>query len=90
VAPRTAIGINSAGELLILSVNGIEDNDRGMNLTELSWAFVELGAAQAVNLDGGGSTTAWMDGRIINVPTCSDVPMPCERAVASIVCVKAA
>lgn len=44
---------------------------------------------QAVNLDGGGSTTAVYNGRIYNRPTCADTPEPvCERAVTTIVCIR--
>ena len=89
VAPRTAVGINAEGQLLLLTVDGVEDRARGMNISELAIAFVELGAVEAVNLDGGGSTVAWMDGDIVDHPTCSDNATKCERTVATIICVMA-
>ena len=60
-----------------------------MNISELADAFVGLGAVQALNLDGGGSTTAWMNGKgYIDRPTCKDYLIPeCERDVADIICV---
>lgn len=88
IAQRTAVGVDAAGKLLILTIDGAEDRDRGMNITELGEAFVSLGAVTAINLDGGGSTTAWMDGEYLDRPTCIDNVFPeCERKVANIVCV---
>jgi len=87
IAPRTAVGINAQGELLILVVDGVEDLNQGMNLTELALTFVDLNATYAINLDGGGSTTAFYDGKVINQPTCDDTGRICERRVSSILCV---
>jgi N-acetylglucosamine-1-phosphodiester alpha-N-acetylglucosaminidase len=90
VAARTAVGVDRAGRLMLLTVDGLEDSStyRGMNLTELGVAFAALGAVTALNLDGGGSTVAWMNGSFVDRPTCEDTVFPeCERAVASIVCV---
>lgn len=89
IAQRTAIGIDSQGVLLFLTIDGAESRNRGMNISELADAFLELGAVQAVNLDGGGSTTAWMaDKGYIDRPTCTDNILPeCERRVADIICV---
>ena len=90
VAQRQALGIDSSGGLLILTIDGAEDRNLGMNMTELASAFADLGAQYAVNLDGGGSTATWMDGYYINRPTCLDHLVPeCDRAVASIICITA-
>ena len=44
-----------------------------MNVSELAIAFASLGAVEAVNLDGGGSTAAWMAGEgVVDRPTCDD------------------
>ena len=61
-------------------------------MAELSVAFANLGAVTAINLDGGGSTTTWENGKgtrgFVNHPTCSDNVWPeCERRVASVVCI---
>ena len=89
IAQRTAVGIDAQGTLLFLTIDGAETPPRGMNISELGDAFVELGAVQAVNLDGGGSTSAWKsDIGYIDRPTCIDTPVPsCARHVADIVCV---
>ena len=56
-----------------------------MNMTELSNAFAYLGVTTALNLDGGGSTTTWMDGKLVDRPTCTDTPfVQCQRKVANI------
>ena len=83
------MGIDAEGMLLFLIVDGAELRDRGMTITELGDAFVDLGAVYALNLDGGGSTTAWVNGEgFIDRPTCTDYIFPeCARDVASAICV---
>lgn len=92
VAQRQALGIDKEANLLILTVDGAEFQDKGMTMAELSVAFANLGAVTAINLDGGGSTTTWENGKgtrgFVNHPTCSDNVWPeCERRVASVVCI---
>lgn len=56
--PRTAAGIARAGRRLILvAVDGREYQNAGMTLRELGELMLALGARDAINLDGGGSTT---------------------------------
>ena len=56
--PRTAAGIARNGHRLILvAVDGREYQNAGMTLRELGDLMVALGARDALNLDGGGSTT---------------------------------
>ncbi len=56
--PRTAAGIARAGRTLILvAVDGREYQNAGMTLRELGGLMLALGARDAINLDGGGSTT---------------------------------
>ena len=49
--------------------------------------LAQLGAVQAVNLDGGGSTTAVLRGAVYNRPHCADTWTVCERLVTSTTCV---
>ncbi len=69
-APRTALGITEDDRLLIVTVNGRNPNiSVGMTLEELADLMLELGAVDAMNLDGGGSTTMIVRNRILNIPS---------------------
>jgi len=41
----------------------------GMNLEELANLMKDLGCTDAMNLDGGGSSTFWLDGKVMNSPS---------------------
>ena len=90
-APRTGAGLRADGAGLLLTVDGIEGTSQaaGADLFEFADLLVELGAAHAVNLDGGGSTTAVLHGTVYNAPHCADTWAVCERNVTSITCVEA-
>jgi hypothetical protein len=56
--PRTAAGIARGGrQLILVTVDGREYQNAGMTLRELGTLMLGLGARDAINLDGGGSTT---------------------------------
>jgi len=56
--PRTAIGIDSdTGKILLVVVDGRSEFSSGYTLVELAELMVQLGAEEALNLDGGGSST---------------------------------
>lgn len=76
--PRTAIGILPSNKILILTVDGRQDISTGAPFDLLTEIFMEYGAIDAVNLDGGGSTAMSIDGFIVNSP--SD---PFERNVSN-------
>lgn len=66
-APRTAIGYTASGETLMVTVDGRKkDHSVGCTLTELGRLMVELGAVEAINLDGGGSSTMVVNGKAVN------------------------
>lgn len=66
-APRTAIGMTSTGKILFVTVDGRQPAlSVGVTLVELSEIMQEFGAEEAVNLDGGGSTTMVIEGEVIN------------------------
>ncbi|MES2829090.1 MAG: phosphodiester glycosidase family protein [Bacteroidota bacterium] len=71
--PRTAIGIKRNGNIVLLTVDGRNENAAGMNLFELKNTLKWLGCVSSINLDGGGSTTLWVTGfpenGVINYPT---------------------
>lgn len=73
--PRSAVGVTSRGQILFVTVDGRTSESDGMTLDELGNLLKELGCVEAMNLDGGGSTTMVVRGRgeggVINFP-CDD------------------
>jgi hypothetical protein len=67
--PRTAAGRTRDGSLILLVVDGRQPESRGVNLHELAEILVELGAVDALNLDGGGSATFVVNDTLLNRPT---------------------
>jgi hypothetical protein len=68
--PRTAVGFSrDSSMLLLLTVDGRSENSGGMTLVELADMMRQLGAWQAMNFDGGGSTTMVIDGNVVNHPS---------------------
>jgi exopolysaccharide biosynthesis protein len=69
--PRTAVGLSKDGKTLYLVVvDGRRSDVPGMTLAELATFFVErLGVCSALNLDGGGSTTMTINGKVVNRPS---------------------
>ena len=67
--PRTAIGIDSQGNLIVLVVDGrMSFYSVGMTLAELAEEIKYHGAVDAMNLDGGGSSTLYFNGAVRNYP----------------------
>lgn len=66
--PRAAIGVTRRGELLAVACDGRADDEAGLSMEELAEALIALGAVQAMNLDGGGSTSLVAGGRLCNIP----------------------
>jgi exopolysaccharide biosynthesis protein len=69
VHPRTAAGRTRDGALLIMVVDGRQAASRGVSLDELAAMMLEVGAVDALNLDGGGSATLVVNGQLLNLPT---------------------
>lgn len=76
--PRTAVGVTPKGELLWIAVDGRQPHSQGATLPELAQIMARLGASQAINLDGGGSTTLVVRDLVVNTPSEGS-----ERAVAN-------
>lgn len=66
--PRTAVGYTADNHLIIVTVDGREKSSVGMTLTELSNFMKSIGCYNAMNLDGGGSTVMYVNGRVVNHP----------------------
>jgi hypothetical protein len=68
--PRTAIGFSrDSTTLYILTVDGRSTESVGVTLVELADLMRRVGAWQAMNFDGGGSTTMVVNGALMNKPT---------------------
>lgn len=68
--PRTAVGFSrDSTTLFIFTVDGRSENSGGMTLNELAMTMRQLGAWQAMNFDGGGSTAMVIDGVVMNKPS---------------------
>ena len=82
--PRTAIA--QVGELHYLMVvsDGRTDRSEGLSLYQLATFLQTLGAKTAYNLDGGGSSTMWFNGKVINQPVNHGSEVS-ERKVSDIV-----
>jgi exopolysaccharide biosynthesis protein len=65
--PRAALAL-ADDRLLAVVCDGRTRRDAGMTLAELAHALVQLGATDAINLDGGGSSSLVHDGRLRNRP----------------------
>ena len=67
--PRTAIGF-AGRKLYMVVVDGRQPGDSvGMSLPELARVMLDLGCTDALNMDGGGSTTLWVRGAVMNRPS---------------------
>lgn len=67
--PRTAIGMVEPLHYILLVSDGRTTESAGLTLFELAGVMQGLGCETAYNLDGGGSSTMWFMGEIINIPT---------------------
>lgn len=81
--PRTAIGMVSPLHYVVVVSDGRTDGNAGLSLYQLAQVFVDNGAVFAYNLDGGGSTTLYFKGEVLNSPTSGN--RSGERSVSDIV-----
>ncbi|MES2417650.1 MAG: phosphodiester glycosidase family protein [Bacteroidota bacterium] len=71
--PRSAIGIKPNGKVILLTIDGRNENSAGVSLIELTNVMRWLGCTSAINLDGGGSTALWVssapENGVVNFPS---------------------
>lgn len=68
--PRTGVGLRKDGKILLVTVDGRRPRySKGMTMTGFAKLMHSLGAEWALNLDGGGSTTMVVRGRVVNRPS---------------------
>ena len=67
--PRTAVAKLKDGKFLMITVDGRTEASSGIGLQDLADYLLTLGATDAMNLDGGGSTTMFVAGKVVNHPS---------------------
>ena len=82
--PRTAIAITEDNKYLFIVSDGRTDESEGLSLYELATFAASLGAKTVYNLDGGGSSTMYFNGNVVNNPTTNGWDIS-ERGVSDIV-----
>jgi len=81
--PRAALGL-SGRELIAVVCDGRADDEAGLTMAELAEALIELGAHEAINLDGGGSASLVVGGALVNTPREEHgIELPGGREVAT-------
>lgn len=87
IHPRTAAGLTREGDLILMVVDGRQPSSRGVDLAELGRLMLEVGAWNALNLDGGSSSSFVLDHVMLNSPSggtfhrevVSAIAVLCER-----------
>lgn len=80
--PRTAIAKLKSGQILLVTVDGRQPGESiGMSLTMLADLLIEFGAMEAINLDGGGSTTMVIRNELVNKPSDAAGERPVSDAI---------
>ena len=82
--PRTAIGITEDNHYIFVVSDGRTSESKGLSLYELATFMKSIGCKTAYNLDGGGSSTMYFNGNVINNPTTNGNRIS-ERSVSDIV-----
>src|SRR4030095_1449422 len=79
--PRTIVGVDRAGTIWLGVIDGRQpDFSIGMTFADLQRLCDRLGLVSALNLDGGGSTTMVVNGRLVNKPSDPEGPRPVSDA----------
>ena len=82
--PRTAIGIIDENQYIIIVSDGRTTESEGLSLYQMAEIMKSYGVKTAYNLDGGGSSTLYFNGQVINKPTTNGNTIS-ERSVSDIV-----
>jgi len=67
--PRSAVGLLKNGNWVFVVVDGRQKHSTGFTIMELAHFMEKIGCQGALNLDGGGSSTMVIDGKIVNLPS---------------------
>ena len=82
--PRTAIGMIDDLHYVLVVSDGRTNASQGLSLYELAQVLQQYGCKTAYNLDGGGSSTMYFNGEVVNNPTTNGNRIS-ERSVSDIV-----
>lgn len=77
--PRSAVAWDAAGNWMLLAVDGRQESSAGLTLPEIAALLKELGAVEAMNLDGGSSTQLAVQGVLVNTPSGKDPVDPTRQ-----------
>ena len=83
VQPRSAVGYNNNGDVIMMVVDGRQVDSRGVYLKELALLMSQFKCREALNLDGGGSSALFVNGSLINRP----IGLNTQREVMSTIAV---
>ena len=67
--PRTIAGTDAQGRTLLVTADGRQTTSLGLSIKESADVARSLGMVNAINLDGGGSTTMVQNGQVVNSPS---------------------
>jgi hypothetical protein len=67
--PRTFAGVDAYGRAVLVTSDGRDTDTFGLSIAETAAVAQALGLEDALNLDGGGSTTMVVDGQVVNDPS---------------------
>jgi hypothetical protein len=79
--PRTIAGVDAHGRIMLATIDGRAVDSLGLSIAESAAVADALGLVNAVNLDGGGSTTMVADGKVINHPSDATGERPVGDAI---------
>lgn len=79
--PRTFAGTDAQGRTLLVTVDGRQVGQLGLSIPETAAVARSLGMVEAINLDGGGSTSMVIDGHLVNSPSDATGERPVGDAI---------
>ena len=79
--PRSAICIDEFNRLYFVAIDGRYEGSVGMKMPEIADLMLDLNCEEAMNLDGGGSTLLYANGKTINRPSDITGPRPVVTAI---------
>ena len=80
--PRSGVGFSrDSTTLFLITVDGRQESSSGMSLAEFANLMLKLGVYEGLNLDGGGSTTMVVGGKVVNQPSDKEGERPVGNAL---------